>query len=63
VVHRLNKRSGVVHCLIVIAPALAGAVSGHGADRRPDRSVLTVVTLNAELLRDGVEPEEGRVER
>jgi hypothetical protein len=31
-------------------------------DRRPDTSMLVIMTLNAEFLWDGVEPEEGQVD-
>ncbi|MCP5050212.1 MAG: hypothetical protein GY940_23805 [bacterium] len=34
---------------------------GFPEDRRPDKSVLVIMTLNAEFLWDGVAPEDGRV--
>lgn len=34
--------------------------AGLAADRRPDASTLTIMTLNAEFLWDGVAPEEGQ---
>ncbi len=50
-----------IRCLSAIVLIFIGTACSHGADRRPDSSVLTVMTLNAEFLWDGVAPEEGQV--
>jgi exonuclease III len=49
-------------CLIAVTVVFGFATSSRAADRRVDKSVLTVMTLNAEFLWDGAEPEEGRVD-
>ncbi len=55
-----SKLRLAVRCFSAIALVLAGTACSQGADRRPDSSVLTVMTLNAEFLWDGVAPEEGQ---
>ena len=49
---------------VCLSLALVCLCSGHALaeDRRPGRSQLTIMTLNAEFLWDGVAPEEGRVD-
>ena len=47
---------------LLVAVLIAGIVSARAEDRRPDRSRLVVMTLNAEFLWDGIEPEDGRVQ-
>lgn len=49
-----------VPILSLVSLLAFGLLSG-AEDRRPDKSVVVIMTLNAEFLWDGVEPEEGSV--
>jgi hypothetical protein len=49
-------------CLVILAVILLLAGSIRGDDRRTDKTVLVIMTLNAEFLWDGVDPEEGQVD-
>ena len=48
-------------CAIIFAMLFSTAASVFAADRRPDKAILTVMTLNTEFMWDGLEPEEGQV--
>ncbi|TKJ34600.1 MAG: hypothetical protein CEE38_17145 [Planctomycetes bacterium B3_Pla] len=47
-------------CLLIAAAFLVMVTSVFGADRRPNKATLTIMTLNTEFMWDGVEPEEGQ---
>lgn len=53
------KTSHVAQLMLVVLVGLS--VSSNAEDRRTDRSKLVIMTLNAEFLWDGVQPEEGQV--
>jgi len=49
--------------LFIMGIAIASLfLCARSEDRRPNKSFLVIMTLNAEFLWDGVEPEEGRVD-
>lgn len=56
------KKVRLAVCLSAIAFIFIVNIDTYAEDRRQDKSALTVMTLNAEFLWDGIEPEEGRVD-
>jgi len=56
------KRWLVVCALIAVALTWVGRGVVRAEDRRTDKSCLVIMTLNAEFLWDGTEPEEGQVD-
>ena len=55
-INRLRKSSLFIIIFLILLS------NAWGDDRRSDKSVLTIMTINAEFLWDGVPPEEGWVE-
>ena len=47
--------------ILIAASVILLLGSARAEDRRNDKSMLVVITLNAEFLWDGVAPEEGQV--